>query len=337
MVCALGNDDEMLHPHLWWKLPDGLEVYNDPKDPNCRIAPRKLYDGVVTGICVELEDLGADAGHLGNPRGGKNPCGPRWHTFVWKVDAFPTLEQWSRHVSIWHRRDHVVREQVIRDADGEARISNLVFSEAAPAARRMLDDANSRGFAIDDIRERGVKLLADLRTKYAGRNFGAKVNAEQVDAVLCSVAKYVSEEWTPWSTGPQANRGVAYHLVRNIPCRDGNGVSVPEGVTKRKSVGGKVGPAIGLSKTLDQMVTAMEHLAGANMPFTLANIGMYVDRSPRCVKNNLKRALEMYQSGTDPTVFSCLIGGNGITGDTTVPAELRYTDRRDRPAGREFR
>jgi hypothetical protein len=331
VVCALGEDDELLRPHLWWKLPDGLEVYNDPKKKSCRRAPRRLYDGVATGICVELEDLGADAAHLGNPRGGKNPCCPRLHTFVWNVDVFPTLEQWSRHVCIWHKRDHVVREQVIRSADMPGPMSNEVFTQASSAAWRLLRVANDAGLTIDDVRDRELKLFNDLRDEFARRDFGPNVTDADVGSVLSTVAKWVAEKWAPWKTGPQVNRGRAYDLVRAIPCRDVNGKPIPEGITKRQRIGGKVGPAVKMAKTLDMIVTAMEYLAQAGHTLSLANVIPLVDRGQRCVRDNWNRAQKIYFNGENPTEFSCLIGGKDQSGENIKP--LFYTDLRERPAG----
>lgn len=301
------------HPHLWWFLPEDQKVLYDLSIKGCRRAPMDLYDGVVNGVHAVLEEIGADAGGLGNPVDGKNPLCPLWHFEVWNETTFPTLLEWSKCVNVHLRRDHIVREQAIMKSGTTATISNQVFSDASRMAWPLLRAAHTSA----DLEYRA---LLDDRRNLAGWLFDRLMPAfddipkiEAAADVVRIVSDYVAREWDPCRLDPKKRRGRGYANVRGIPCRHADGSVDDEGVLERKKVGGAVGRAIVKADTINLMADAMRSLADRGRPVTRRLVGELVDCCSKTIGNNWKLAVAAFANDR-PVEFQCL-----LRGDLTIP------------------
>ncbi len=289
---VVGHVDEtgkLCHPHLWWLLPEDSEVWDDRSDTRCRRKPIDLYDAVVIGSFYELQDLGADAGGLGNAMDGKNPLSPQWSFQVWNEDIYPPLQEWAQCVQTWHRREHLVREQAISNSAMDAHVSNGTFTDGSTAAWNLLRNAHRSGDRryLELLRDR--RALADWLMEGLLPGFARLPDQTEVCGILRRVARYVSGKWSPHTMEPSRRRGIAYAYVRSIKCRDDNGKVMAAGVAERQAVGGRVSAAMKKAATIDAIVTAMEELAEADLALTIDNVKPRVDRHSGTVARNWSR------------------------------------------------
>lgn len=313
------------HPHLWWFLPEDQKVLYDLSIKGCRRAPMDLYDGVVNGVFQVLEEIGADAGALGNPVDGKNRLDPKWHFEVWNETEFPTLQEWSLCVDIHLRRDHIVREQAIMQSGTTATISNQVFDDASRMASPLLRTAHKSA-------DLGYRALLDDRRGLADfwlferlmPAFDDIPNIEKAANVVRIVARYVSAKWDPARLDPKKHRGRGYANVRNIPCRHDDGSVDDDGVRRRQKIGGAVGRAVVQAETIALMVDAMKSLSAGGQPLSRKTVADFLidDRKPKTIGRNWKLARRAFDDGT-PVDFQCLLRGSPIVPENihTCPDE----------------
>lgn len=309
------------HPHLWFWLPEDCKVLYDRANPKASRKVMDLYDGVVNGCFSELEDIGADAGGLGNCIDGKNPLSPEWSAQVWNDTDFPSLHQWSKSVNIFLQRDHLVREQCIRSSDLPVTLSNGVFSDARQMAWLLLHAAYKSGdksfrLLIEDRRLLATWLLERLRPAFA-----LTAEPRKTDKTLRNVARYVAAKWAPGRLERRSNRGMAFPWVRHYELRGDDGRLADVAVRMRQSAGAKVGNAGKKQRTIDAMVTAMEELWELGCAFTPQAVADRVDVSRRTVNRNWKLALAAYNAGEIPDIGSLIGGGDELRRDhETTPA-----------------
>jgi hypothetical protein len=315
---VVGHEDEsgrLIHPHLWWWLPEDSEVWDDLSDKRCKKECITLFDSVVNGCYLELRDLGADAGGLANVLDGKNPLSPQWSFEVWNETIFPSLKEWAQCVQIWHRRNHLVREQaIITTASGlSPEQSNQVFTDSSAMAWEILDRAAGTGIdafrnLLDDRRALATWLVELLYPSFA-HIYDPK---KKIRGLLRYVARYVAASWGLHKQKSNGRRrGIGYDFVRNIKHRDATGKIDDDAVLERKAVGGKISAAMKKAATIDAIVTAMELLAESDMALTIENAAPLVDRHPKTVVRNWEDSWAAYHAGTVPD-FRCLLKGEHV-------------------------
>ncbi|MDB5581352.1 MAG: hypothetical protein JWR80_6528 [Bradyrhizobium sp.] len=307
------------HPHLWWWLPEDCKVLYDRNNPNASRKVMRRYDGVVNGITKELEDIGADAGGLGNPIDGKNPLSPQWSAQVWNDNTFPTLHQWAKHVNCFIPRDHIVREQCIRASELSPEMSITIFTGSSAMAWALMHAAYKSGdeafrLLIDDGRALADWLLERLRPAFKVVGESRKTE-RRTDRVLRSVAKFVGAAWSPErlerkpKKRKESRRGFAFTWLRGIELREDDGRLVPEAKRLRKSVGAKIGNAGKKQKTITALVAAMTVLRDLGLAITPQAVTDRVDVVSRTVDRNWDIALAAFNDGEIPDI-RCLIGGD---------------------------
>lgn len=324
------------HPHLWFWLPEDCKVLYDPANRKASRKAMDLYDGVVNGVFHELEDLGADAGGLGNPIDGKNPLSPEWSAQVWNDTRFPSLHQWATYVNVFLRREHLVREQCIRSSDLPAELSNGVFTDSSKMAWALLHAAHKSGdkqfrALVEDRRELAAWLLERLRPAFA-----LTAEPRKTDKTLRNIARYVAAKWAPGRLERRPNRGIAFPWVRRHELRGEDGRLVPIAVHSRKSIGAKVGNAGKKRRTIDAMVTAMEELWELDLAFTPQAVADRVDVSRRTVDRNWDLALAAYNAGEIQDIGLLIVGDDVIRKcsdhyPTSAPASVDQTQHQPGP------
>ena len=327
VVGAIDPDTGALqHPHLWFLLREQNRVLYDRGNTKANADVMDLYDGVVAGVFAALEHLGADMGAASSPTDGKNPLCGQWSAEVWNDSEFPSLQEWSMKVRIWHRLDHLVREQSIVNSALSAEQSNDVFHRSAAMAWAILRAAHMAGDALYRTLLEDRRALADYLFERLLVEFRDEPNQKKCIGTLRRVARYVSGEWDPHKLEPTRQRGEAYHLVREIAHRDADGNIIAEGLEARQMVGRKYSRAKVKAKNVNLIARAMK--GHGNFSFDKKNIkkSLAEKMSPGTVDNNWDLALDAFRSGTELST-QCLLGSlpppRPIPEPTLLPAATR--------------
>jgi hypothetical protein len=314
---------KLQHPHLWFCLSEKNRVLYDRANPKASTDAMDLYDGVVAGTFAALEHLGADMGAASSPIDGKNPLCPQWSMQVWNEDTFPSLQQWSMHVRIWHRLGHLVREQAIANSSLAPGQSNDVFHRASAMAWAILRGVHMSGDALYRELLHDRRALADRLFEALLVEFRDEPNQRKCIGTLRRVARYVAGKWDPHALEPSRNRGEAYDLVRGIRHRDTDGIVIDEAVTKRKSIGGKFARAKVKAQTVNLMVETMKDMTAFGVEPSLAHVKKRLrdKRNPKTISNNWSLAVSTFRSGS-ALELRCLLGSLGSPGEIQEPALL---------------
>ena len=204
VVFRKGCGDEIVRPHLWFFLPIGQGVWNDPDDPRCRQAPLKLLRGVVQAIVKALIPLGADPGGLTNMHHGKNPCSPFWNVLELNDERNLSLKEWAEHLNITRgtrKSDELMtRESAIVVSELSPEISNAVFNHARSWSIDIMREKHRSGGAAYDAMLKDRSQIADfVRSHLHARlhSSGLDVDIRKACRVLDRVADYQARHWNP--------------------------------------------------------------------------------------------------------------------------------------------
>lgn len=299
---SAGRHGEVIHPHLWWFLPEGSAVWFSP-DERCRTAPQRKMKGVVLGVTKRLASIGADIAGAANFRDGKNPLCPKLSFAVFNETDYPDLAEWARHVDV--RGDVVteVKEALITELGLPRRMSRPLFHAAYDFCWRRLKQA---------YRTPTGPLTAACRYPGADRSGLADllfeelvVAADEIQAgaatddskrkMLGSVADFVARAWRPGAD--HRNRGAAEDWV--------HGVDDP---VERKNIGRDYANRAQVVNTVWECRRACLELISAGKKITNNAIGLLADRDPRTVATHREKIMASI-SLTEKDAIWCLMGG----------------------------
>lgn len=190
--------DHLIRPHLWFVLPDAVNVGLKGRD-----RPKRLLEAVSRGLCHVLLPLGADPNAATMLVRGKNPLSPWWQTQNFNDESFPSL---SGYASVLGKAMKATREQLSRRSaemqSGLApAVSNEFYTVASKEAWRLLREMHARGDAeyLAALRDRdGLMrpLLSRLMPMESILLLGDSLVEPQRGAyVLDKVISYAARRW----------------------------------------------------------------------------------------------------------------------------------------------
>jgi hypothetical protein len=280
-------DGVIYRPHLWFFLPIGSGVWNDPDDPRFRKGPLKLLFHVMAAIidCLNLKKLGADPGGLANPFHGKNPLCPLWRTIEPNRDANLALEEWARLLGI-ARTDEKASEKRARLAAQNvsglsSRESNGIFSAARTWAREIIQEIHAAGgqrYAdlLSDRQELARVVRTGLHDRLAWSEF--TTSSVQSRRVLDKVADYAATWWKP-ELAPKPLK---------IHGRMGELEGTPQ---ERMSAGGKFGAERKKELSTERLAAAAIEMMAEGVKITRAALAKRADVDPRTASKHFDAAL----------------------------------------------
>ena len=193
--------DQVVRPHLWWLLPPGSEVWNDPSDPRCRMDIVNKYRAVVRGCAKALIDLGCDVSATSLPTKGKSPLAPATRNAFFNWSCFPNLTEWSESVDTTMRSTDIARAKAAHDSGDTVEGSCAAFNTMRKAA-------------IADLREMHLADDADYLAALADRQVLASLMEDRLQGTIASmttddaerrklfgmsrgIIRYIADGWDP--------------------------------------------------------------------------------------------------------------------------------------------
>lgn len=259
VVGDLLPDGRFQNPQLYFALPPGSGVWNDPEDPRCDQERVRWFKGVSYGIVDACRDLGADPNAPVLTMRGKNPLSPLWHAFSMAPETFCDLKEWSVWVDSRLDREKLVRsifaERSGLDIEGSNGFFRALQKRAAELLRRWHFDRDPRLLgkepgAVADALHVAMEpeaLEAAAAMKAAGGN---KVSDRQVARTVAMVADYAAAWWNPDRLERAVNRGQLMHVVAGMRT-----------VKERQQAAAEFASQVKAERTLERLVEAWDLLA----------------------------------------------------------------------------
>lgn len=98
----------LIRPHLWFLLPDAVNMGLQGRDH-----PKRILEAVSRGLCNVLLSLGADPNAAALLVRGKNPLSPWWQSENFNDAVFPSLSEYARRLG---KAMRTTREQLSRQS-----------------------------------------------------------------------------------------------------------------------------------------------------------------------------------------------------------------------------
>lgn len=131
-------DGRFHKPHVYFMLPPGEAVWNNPDDPRCNQRTVKFFEAIYYGIVDALQSLQADPGAPATTQRGKNPLSPLSTGFVMNDREFLSMSDWAGWVDTNLNRETLVRHRAADKAGVTLEASNGIFTAVQNEAYRIL-------------------------------------------------------------------------------------------------------------------------------------------------------------------------------------------------------
>lgn len=254
----LRPDGRYSRPHLYFLLPVGHGVWNDPEDSRCRMDIVRLFHAVSLGLVSALIDLGADPCAPVLTLRGKNPLSPYWHTICPNDDVWPTLADYADWVDLSASREKLARRagglQSGLGIEGSNALFNALRREAFAILRQWHFSADPRGKGefgriADELHQ---ALIASIPDRRGG------LTETQVDLLIAKIADYAAGAWdaSKLETSRKA-RGRLLHVTEGIST-----------VRARQATGAVYASATKAERALSVLVDAYIRVRGAGSVLT---------------------------------------------------------------------
>lgn len=249
-------DGRFARPHLYFLLPPGEAVWNNPDDRRCNMRTVSFFEAIYYGIVDALKSLEADPGAPAKTQRGKNPLSPLATGFVMNAQEFMTISEWAGWVDTSLNREGLVRQRAADKAGVEIETSNEIFTavqkEAYGILRRWHFDADPRlrapeGAVADNLRRELEPLAQELVIGLPGRR---RMSERQVALLVSRVASYAAGAFDPARLEKGIVRKALMHVVGHFPT-----------VRERQQVAARYASTEKAKKTLQKLLEAWDCLS----------------------------------------------------------------------------
>jgi len=251
-------DGRFSRPHLYFLLPAGHGVWNDPADARCRMDIVKFFHAVSLGLVAALAEIGADPCAPALTLRGKNPLSPYWHTICPNDDIWPTLSDYAGWVDMSVSREKLVRRAAALQSRHGIKGSNVLFDALRQEAFSILREWHFK----TDPRGRGTKgRIADelhqvLVTKIAG--IGDGLTEHQAGLIVAKVSDYAAGAWDASKV----------ETSRKFRCRLPEATENMKTQAKRQAAGAAYAATAKAARALKALADAYERLRAGDQPLT---------------------------------------------------------------------
>ncbi|MBZ9960627.1 hypothetical protein [Mesorhizobium sp. BR1-1-14] len=251
-------DGRYCRPHLYFLLPQGHAVWNDPTDKRCRMDIVRLFQSVSLGLTKALLELGADPCAPTLTLRGKNPLSPYWHTLCPNDACWPTLSDYAGWVDMAVSREKLVRQAAAIQTEAGIEGSNSYFNGLRKEAFRILREWHFNS----DPRGRGEKgrIADELHQALASAIAVAADGLTDIqrDLLIAKVADYAVGAWDVSKVATVRKvRGRLLHVTEGVKT-----------VAKRQAAGGAYAAATKAERSLSALVDAYGKLQDDGKPVT---------------------------------------------------------------------
>jgi hypothetical protein len=255
-------DGRYSRPHMYFLLPQGHAVWNEPTDPRCRMSIVKMFQAVSLGLTKALLDLGADPCAPTLTLRGKNPLSPYWHTLTPNDGCWPTLSDYAGWVEMCVSREILVRQAAAIQAENGIEGSNSYFNGLRKEAFRLLrewhfsSDPRGHGEKGRIADELHLALIRQIAESDSG------LTEIQAELLVAKVADYAVGTWD-------------VSKVETIRKARGRLLHVTEGMTtvsKRQAAGAAYAAAAKADRALGLLVEAYGKLRDEGLPINQTSV-----------------------------------------------------------------
>lgn len=249
-------DGRFARPHLYFFLPPGQAVWNDPEDRRCNMRSVKFFEAIYYGIVDALRDLHADPGAPATSQRGKNPLSPLATSFCLEDREFLSMSDWAGWVDTSLRRETLVRQRAAEKAGVTLEVSNGIFTAVQKEAYRIL----RQWYFDSDLRLRAPEAtIADslhavlepvAQEMVAGMRGRPGMSEQQVALLVSRVASYAAGAFDPDRLEKGIVRKALAHVVDGLRT-----------VRERQQVAAEYASREKAEKTLEKLVDAWDSLA----------------------------------------------------------------------------
>ncbi|MGY0571915.1 hypothetical protein ACTGJ9_013335 [Bradyrhizobium sp. RDM12] len=268
---------EILHPHLWFLLPEGCAVW--PESPARHHA---MLKAVIEALAKAFE---ADKGGCTLPHMGKNPLSPLCDAHVIEPERMPTLGEWFEALDCEFVPDSsptmaLTVSSILEGASCLGEESAGWFKVAQAVAgqygRDMFKSGKVDVAAVSTFAKAIEKAIRGPLTQALLPNPGKQ--AATLAKMITNVAAYVARTFDPSKFDKQRrNKGAAAHLIET-------------GMTQleREKVGGRYATTVRMGKTIEALAEAIRLDLLCGRAPTIASV---VAKGIRCL-NTVARHFE---------------------------------------------
>jgi hypothetical protein len=251
-------DGRFEHPHLYFFLPPGSQVWNAPEDPRCNRRLIDFFKGVSYGIVDALRSLRADPNAPVLTMRGKNPLSPLWTSFCMEEQDFCSLTEWAEWVNTGIDRDTLVRSMAAEQADLDVPTSNLFFNTVQKAAYRILaswhferdNRARLSENALADALHAALEPVAQNTAEGMADRCGRRMSERQVALMVARVSAYAAGAFDPGKLQRKTARGTLMHAVDGLRT-----------VRERQQVAAEYASTEKAQRTLDRLLEAWDAIS----------------------------------------------------------------------------
>jgi hypothetical protein len=237
-------DGTYSHPHFYFMLPPGSEVWNDFGDSRCRKDVVKLFNGVSKGLVKALLPLGADPAAPRLTMRGKNPLSPYWKTLILNTTEFMTLKEYAKVVDTRASMEELVRQSAAAKSTLGLKPSNEAFNKLSDRANAVLRDWH---FNCDPRMDGSSdKLSYHLHEELERYAQSSGMDEVEMAHVLANVASYRALFDPTKLSQKGKDKGRLMHEVAEV-----------KSVAKRMSMGADYSAKIRSLSAMDKMIEAM--------------------------------------------------------------------------------
>lgn len=250
-------DGRFVRPHLYFLLPPGEAVWNDPDDPRCNQRTVKFFEAIYLGIVDALRPLHADPGAPGTTLRGKNPLSPLSTGFVMNDSQFASMSEWAGWVDTNLNRETLVRQRAAEKASLTLEASNSLFTavqrEAYRILRRWYFDSDlklraTEGAIADSLHEVLEPIAQEMVASLPGRR---RISRRQVALLVSRVASYAAKSFDPEKL---QRKGIVRKALLHV-------VDGLKTVRERQQVAAAYAAKEKAEKTLNKLIEAWDLLA----------------------------------------------------------------------------
>lgn len=258
------HDGRFDRPHLYFFLPPGEAVWNDPEDSRCNMRTVKFFEGVYYGIVDALKELQADPGAPATSQRGKNPLSPLSTSFTMNDQEFSSMSDWAEWVDTSLCRETLVRQRAAEKAGVTLEVSNGIFTAIQKSAydilRQWYFDSDLRlrapeGTIADNLHAELEPVAQEMAAGMPGRR---RMSEKQVALLVSRVASYAAGAFDPDRLEKGVVRKALAHVVDGLKT-----------VRERQQVAAEYASREKAEKTLTRLVEAWDSLAVESCEITL--------------------------------------------------------------------
>ncbi|UVK44384.1 hypothetical protein BPNPMPFG_006299 [Mesorhizobium sp. AR07] len=249
------RDGTFVRPHLYFFLPPGEAVWNDPEDPRCNMCTVKFFEGVYYGIVDALKSIKADPGAPATTQRGKNPLSPLLLGFTMNDREFMSMSRWAGWVDTSLNRDALVRHAAAENAGLDIKTSNQFFTAVQKQAYSLLRRwyynsdlrlrARDQGGIADELHQALEPVAQEMSARMCSH-----ISEHQVTLMVARVSSYAAGAFDPARLEKDIVRKALMHIVDGLTT-----------VRERQQVAAEYASKEKAEKTLRRLVGAWDSLA----------------------------------------------------------------------------